>query len=90
MNYVQKARNILSTKIDVELELLDLYTLLVLTKGLNTTEIDVHDAWSVWCNKNNGGHFSLIPFDELSPEVQAKDSEYCDAIVSTAKILNVI
>lgn len=84
MNYIQQARDILSKKIDVESDLLDLYVLLVLTSGIDTELIDVHDAWAVWKNKTNQSHKSLIPFSELTPEVQALDEEYRDAIAATA------
>lgn len=84
MNYVQKARNILAIKIDVEPDLLDLYTLLVLVKGSDTSPEDVHDAWAVWKNNIYHEHKSLIPFGGLSTPVQELDREYCDAIRETA------
>lgn len=84
MNYIQQARDILSKKIDVESDLLDLYVLLVLTSGIDTGLIDVHDAWAVWKNKTNPSHKSLIPFSELTPEVQELDREYAEAIRTTA------
>lgn len=75
----------MSKKIDVESDLLDLYVLLVLTSGIDTGLIDVHDAWAVWKNKTNPSHKSLIPFSELTPEVQELDREYADAICETAR-----
>lgn len=84
MNYIQKAKQILSSKIDVENDLLNLYTLLVFTKGLEIEEKDVHDAWSVWRNETNPEHKSIIPFDNLSKEIQQMDEEYADAIRETA------
>ena len=87
MNYVEKARSILSKKIDVESDLLDLYTLLVFTVGVDTELIDVHDAWAIWRNKTNPMHKSLIPFGELTPETQELDREYTDAIRQTAQEL---
>jgi len=84
-NYVQKAREILASKINVEQDLLDLYTLLVLTKGESCLLVDVHDAWAVWRNKTVPEHRSLIPFRDLSPEVQELDREYMVAIQETAK-----
>ena len=83
-NYVQTARNILKRKIDVEDDLLDLYTLLVLSRGTTTQKCDVHDAWAVWRTKTNPEHKSLIPFEELTPEVQELDEEYAEAIRKTA------
>lgn len=64
--------------------LIDLYALLALTRGLDTTLRDVHDAWSIWCHEDNPGHRSLIPFDQLAPEVQELDRKYCEAIRAVA------
>jgi hypothetical protein len=53
MNYIQKARSILAEKIDVEEDLLDVYTLLVFTTGSDTEIVDVHEAWAIWKNKTD-------------------------------------
>lgn len=55
-----------------------------------TSEVDnekVHDAWSYWTAvyRNNPDHKSLIPFDDLSPEVQKMDSVYRDAILRVVR-----
>lgn len=84
MNYIQKAKQILSSKIDVENDLLNLYTLLVFTKGIDCENIDVHDAWSVWRNETNPEHKSIIFYGDLTPEVQQMDEEYTKAIRETA------
>lgn len=84
MNYIQQARDILSKKIDVESDLLDLYTLLVFTHGDMCAWNNVHDAWAIWRNKTNPSHKSLIPFSELTPKVQELDREYAEAIRATA------
>lgn len=84
MNYIQKIKDILSKKIEVEPDLLDLYSLLVCTTGKETTWKNVHDAWAIWKNKTNPDHRSLILFSELTPEVQALDEEYTEAIIDTA------
>lgn len=64
--------------------LLDLYTLLALTTGADTTSENVHDAWSVATSRADPQHRSLIPFDQLAPDVQAMDDKYRDAIVAAA------
>jgi len=87
MSYIQKAKNTLSKKIDVEDDLLDLYVLLVLTTGIYTKLRDVHDAWAVWKNKTMPEHRSLVPFDDLSKDVQELDREYTEAIAQTAQEL---
>lgn len=87
-NYIQEVREELSVRIvDIDDELLDLYALLVLVRGEKCTLEDVHDAWSVWKNKTDEKHRSLIPFKELTPSVQAMDAEYALAIRKTAREL---
>jgi hypothetical protein len=85
MNYIQKARSILAEKIDVEEDLLDVYTLLVFTTGSDTELVDVHEAWAIWKNKTDPSHKSLVPFSELTPEVRALDRKYVEAIQETAR-----
>lgn len=84
MNYIQQTKERLSKKIDVENDLLDLYTLIVFLKGKTATLEDIHDAWSIWRNNTKPDHKSLIPFDELSPEIQELDREYMLAIHETS------
>ena len=89
MNYIQKIKEELQKYINVEDDLLDLYTLLVLIKGKETTWKDVHDAWAVWKNKTIPDHKSLIPFEQLTPEIQQLDDEYTKAIIkATPTITN--
>lgn len=85
MNYVEEVRELLSKKIKVNNNLLNLYSLLVLTKGENVTLEDVHDAWSLDKNRTFPEHKSLIPFKELSYEVQQKDFPYVKAIREVAR-----
>lgn len=56
------------------------YAVLCLAKGANTTSEDVHDAWTMWASINQPDHRSSIPFHRLTPEVQAYDDLYRDAI----------
>jgi hypothetical protein len=56
-----------------------IYAVLALTKREVTSE-DVHDAWSAWRAETQPNHRSLVPFCDLSPEVQAYDDPYRDAI----------
>jgi len=91
-NYIQQVKDELANQLaefdsSVEDELLDLYALLVLVRGEKCTLEDVHDAWSVWKNQTHATHRSLIPFGELSRQVQAMDNEYAVAIRKTAKEL---
>ena len=84
MNYIQELQSELSKKIDVEKELLDLYTLLILVKGSACTLEDIHDAWSIWQSTTMPKHKSLIPFSKLSTEVQELDREYMIAVTEVA------
>lgn len=64
------------------------YALLALSKGPTVTNEDVHDAWSVWATEFDPANDSLVPFDELSPETQAQDKVYRDAINEIAASLD--
>jgi hypothetical protein len=84
MNYVQVIIENLKKYIPkCPEDLLGNYAQLVLTKGLDTTMRDVHDAWSVWQNKTRPDHKSLIEFELLSDEVRELDRKYMDAIIKT-------
>lgn len=69
----------------LDAELANLYLLLALTRGTETTLRDVHDAWSVWRMNTRPDHPSLIPFEDLSAEVQQLDAKYRDAIHRATK-----
>ncbi|MEV0220839.1 hypothetical protein [Streptomyces sp. NPDC050704] len=61
-------------------ELLDLYTLLALVQGPNVRLADIHDAWAIWRSRTRPDHRSIVPFNDLTPEVQALDQPYADAV----------
>lgn len=85
MTYIDAIREALADELPgLHDGLLDLYTLLILVKGEQTTHEDVHDAWSVWQRRTNPGHPSLIPFSELRADVQDLDGLYVDAIRAVA------
>lgn len=53
---------------------------MVAPQGMVTNQ-DVHDAWAVWMlYRKREDHRCLVPFEELTPEDQAKDTFYRDAI----------
>lgn len=88
VTYVSAVRNKLSDRLPVlEDRLLDLYTLLVLTTGEDTTLENVHDAWSLWKREIRPDHRSMIPFEGLKPEIQEMDRKYAEAIRATAASL---
>lgn len=90
MTYIEKAREILVAKLAGVMgdgPLMDLYLLLVFTKGADTTLEDVHDAWAIAKSRTRPDHRSIIPFSELTVEVQELDREFVEAIAETAKEL---
>lgn len=93
-NYVQWVKRLLVEELGEEYacedDLLDLYTLLVLTQGVLCDSEAVHDAWSVWTNNSAPQHQSLVPFSQLTPEIQAYDDVYRDAIRQAARRMLVI
>lgn len=75
----------MAKKIDVENDLLDLYTLLVFVTGVHTELEHVHDAWAIWRNRTNPRHQSLIPFPDLQQDIQEMDRKFAQAIRETAQ-----
>lgn len=81
-NYINKVRTLLRTELpDVTDELLDLYALLALTRGPNTTMQNIHDAWAVWQSRILPDHPAMVPFKELAPSVQELDRKYLAAVL---------
>lgn len=68
-------------------DLLRLYALLTLTQGQHTTLKDVHDAWSLWRHGTRPDHPSIVPFDQLTSEIQELDRPYMEAIHRAARTL---
>lgn len=62
------------------------YALLLLAKGEAVTSEDVHNAWAVWAAEYDENHRSLIPFDELEPQIQELDEPYVRAIRKIASV----
>ncbi|MFI5891958.1 hypothetical protein ACIA5D_17795 [Actinoplanes sp. NPDC051513] len=85
-NYIQQVTAHLACRLPrCEMDLIDLYALLVLARGENTTLQDVHDAWSIWRNTGDPLHRSLVPFNQLATEVQELDRKYMNVIHDGAK-----
>jgi hypothetical protein len=92
MNYIDEVKAKLLEHIKIGKGLQNVYALLVLVKGENVTLKDVHNAWAIninqtWDFEQYGNHRSLIPFEQLSAEIQAKDQLYVDAIKAVAREL---
>lgn len=91
MNYIDNIKSKLQEKFEFSGEyigLLDEYSLLVATVGENCTNENVHDAWSVWQNRTNSIHRSLIPYSELTKEVQDLDTQYKEVIIAVSRDIN--
>lgn len=73
----------------ITMSLFDVYLLLVLTSGEDVTPKQVHDVWAIaeWYTRPD--HRSIVPFDQLAPEVQALDQPFVDAIQAAARALKV-
>ena len=91
MNYIQTIQNLLEEELKMKGTdyegLLETYGLLVLVVGEKCTKENIHDAWSIWQNKTQPEHRSLIWFDYLTIEVQDLDEEYRQAVIKVAKKL---
>lgn len=80
-NYVQLAQSRLRTALPgPDADLLRLYTLVALVKGVDTTHADAHDAWSVWRSATDPRHPSIEPYDQIPGDVLALDTSIVDAI----------
>lgn len=88
-NYATSAIAAVAAEIGQNLDpqLTALYALLAVTKGAETTMRDVHDAWAIWRQYTNPTHRSLIPYDQLSFDVQELDRPYLEAIHRAAEKL---
>ena len=61
-------------------DLMLLYAVLCLAVGQAVTAANVHDAWTAWMTARGQEHDSMVPFNELSPDVQIEDEPFVLAI----------
>ena len=96
MTYIEKTKKILTeqllllTNINItsaDDDLIDLYALLVLTKGKKTKLEDVHDAWAIWRQNTKPDHPSIIPFAQLDRSEQELDRPFMLAIHKASDFL---
>lgn len=62
-----------------------LYALLAFSKGEAVSARDVHDAWVVWMLDRGEKHESIVPFEDLTKDVQREDSPFVAAIRAAAR-----
>jgi len=91
MNYLESAANAIKAEVPADklptanTDLLFLiYAALMLAKGEAVTREDVHNAWAAWATHIGKDSEALVAFDQLSPDVQAQDQPFVDAIVRMA------
>ncbi len=61
------------------------YAVLALAKGKSVTDEDIHNAWAAWSAEHNPKNQSLVPFSDLSAEIQSYDSKYTAAVHEVAE-----
>lgn len=74
---------------DEDLPLYRQYAVLLLAKGAEVTSEDVHNAWAAWASEHDPEHRNLLPFKELSLNVQQWDETYAEAIRTVAQRLKI-
>lgn len=84
-NYMLKREEILKEELNEELPevLFSNYLSLACTSASTGTPItneEIHDAWSIWKNKVDKTHKSIIPYIQLPIEIQELDTPYTDAV----------
>jgi hypothetical protein len=92
MNYLEKLAQDIKAAVPSDAvpngdntDLFVLYASLLLAKGSSVTAADVHNAWAAWMTaRGQGDHQSVVPFEQLSPEVQQEDSPFLTAIRQVA------
>lgn len=81
MNYIEVLRSAIVEELPgLPDQLVDLYTNVGLSLGRFVDNEAVHEAWSIWQNRINPDHPSLIPYHQLSKEKQDLDTKYTEGI----------
>lgn len=81
MTYVHEAVAAIQKRFpELDPPLAHLYALLLLVKGTETSNSDVHDAWALWVTPDEPTHHSIVPYEELSPSIQDLDTPYAEGI----------
>ena len=68
-------------------ELLNMYAITALTKGIVTTNRDVHHAWVIWARRHDPKNPDIIAYDDLPQAVKDQDSPFTRAICVVAQTL---
>lgn len=86
---IQREADPESTPPDEDMPLYRLYALLLLAKGDEVTDEDVHNAWAAWATEHQPESNKIVPFKELSLRSQRKDDPYAEAIRRVARRLSI-
>lgn len=85
-NYIADNRTLLEASLPGHPEdLLDLYVLIAVCRGTDTTLEDVHDGWSVHTNKECPDHDNLVPYSMLESGSEEHYYPALDAIHAAAR-----
>jgi hypothetical protein len=68
--------------------LFDLYAALALSRGTQTNERDVHDAWVIWMISKAEDHPAMVPYERLERARQREDRPYVEAIREVARSIS--
>jgi hypothetical protein len=64
-----------------------IYAVLALAKGVDVEPRDIHNAWAAWMSTKDPHHESIVPYDDLPPDVRREDDPYLVAVRSVARRL---
>lgn len=64
-----------------------LYAVLALAKGMDTTAMDVHNAWVAWMLSSDAHHDALVPYEELDAQVAKQDEPFVRAVHVVSQVL---
>ncbi len=95
--YIDKITELVAERTGIKNgNLVHLYALLVLVRGKEISLNNVHDAWALDMNfrpQSAQGfgheHKCIVPFEELSAEIQYKDKKYADILRAVAEELGI-
>jgi hypothetical protein len=62
-----------------------IYAVLALAKGQAVDARDIHNAWAAWMTTLDPEHDSIVPYDDLPPEVRHEDDPFVAAVRRVAR-----
>ncbi|MFB6948749.1 hypothetical protein ACFCXP_03855 [Streptomyces niveus] len=95
MNYLESVANRIRSQVPAATlpqvngeNLLNLYASVVLVKGVDATASDVHDVWVTWQLEQDPSHPALIPYDQLTSDVQQRYAPIVNVIREEAEMVS--